>query len=100
MDKEARASGLRWRQIAASEVLWAAWNGEYAAFHRPSGKTHFFNETGARLIREVLIEPGTVTDAARALAGCSDDETCDDAFFDHVAALMNRLDQIGFIEPA
>lgn len=81
-------------------MLRAEWNGEFAVYHRPSGKTHFLNEAGARLIDEILTRPRTIEEAARALAGCTDGEDCDPEYVRRVAEMIARLEQIGFVDPA
>lgn len=94
------ASSRQWRAVDSDRYIVAGHNGEYAVYHRPSGKTHFLNEAGLALITEILAEPRTVESAARMLAGCNDDEDCEHEFIVTVAQTMSRLAQTGFIYPA
>jgi PqqD family protein of HPr-rel-A system len=100
MAKSASESDRPRRSASSNDLLWATWNDEHAVFHRPSGKTHFLNDTGARLIQEILTKPKSVDDAARALAGASVGDDCDAEFIQQVDETMQRLEQIGLIEPA
>jgi PqqD family protein of HPr-rel-A system len=89
----------RWRATEASATLWAEWDGEYVAYHAPSGRTHLLNAASALLIREVLREPRSGIDAATELAGLQG-TTADEEFVDSVASLLLRLDETGLIEAA
>jgi hypothetical protein len=57
----------RWIASPAAEFAWADWSDGHVLHHRPSGKTHFLNEAGAALLREMLANPGEAFEADPAL---------------------------------
>lgn len=59
----------RWIAPPAAEFAWADWSDGHVLHHRPSGKTHFLNEAGAALLREMLANPGEAFEADPALYG-------------------------------
>ena len=59
----------RWRAPPAAEFAWADWRDGHVLHHRPSGKTHFLNEAGAALLREMLANPAQDFEAEPALQG-------------------------------
>lgn len=91
---------VKWRSISPDRYLVAGWNGEFAVYHRPSGKTHFLNDAGLLLISDILTRPQTIENAARELSGCKPNESCDPEYVREVAKTIARLYQIGFLEPA
>lgn len=67
-DPENAPVGVRgWRAAPAGQFVWAHWGDGHALFHRPSGKTHFLNEAGASLLRELLAAPGDPFEADPSL---------------------------------
>lgn len=52
-----------------AQFAWAHWSDGHVLYHRPSGKTHFLNEAGAALLRELLANPAETFDADPALQG-------------------------------
>lgn len=93
------APALRWRSAPDSEILWVAWNDDYIAYHRPSGKTHFLNAATFDLLDKVLREPrdvaGSLTELAR-LRGAEPDLTQRS----YMAGLLVRLEQLGLVRRA
>lgn len=67
-DSHANAA-LRWRAAPAAQFSWADWSDGHVLYHRLSGKTHFLNEAGATLLRELLADPGEAFEADESLHG-------------------------------
>jgi PqqD family protein of HPr-rel-A system len=87
----------RWRAASPEDLVWVDWGAQCALYHRPSGKTHFINETTAKLLRDVLNEPASVGDVCSALglpAG-PDDE---DGSVTEIGALIERLEALGLLQ--
>lgn len=80
-------SGIRtgarvaWRASPAEHYSWASWPDGEVLYHRPSGKTHFLNASGAELLRQLLAAPGQSFEA-------------DDALLE----LLLRMEALGLVE--
>ena len=57
-----------WRSNAA-DCLWAEFDDNYVVYHRPSGKTHFLNAAGHRLLTEILTSACQTATIAAKLVG-------------------------------
>jgi hypothetical protein len=62
-------AALRWKAAPAAQFAWADWSDGHVLYHRPSGKTHFLNEAGASLLRELLAAPSEAFEADESLRG-------------------------------
>nr|PZN76254.1 MAG: hypothetical protein DIU56_14660 [Pseudomonadota bacterium] len=89
----------RWIAADGADLRWSAWNGNYVLYHRPSGKTHFLNDSSWILLNEVLREPRSLTEIAASLAGMRGVPP-EDELRSYVAELMMRLEEIGLVERA
>lgn len=96
-DPTAAPDRLRYRAAAAETLLWHDCGGEFAAFHRPSGKTHFLNLPSAQLLRSVLTEPRTAAAAADRLAAEAGG-VADAGYRGEIQAVLERLEQLGLVE--
>lgn len=95
-----RATGaIEWRAVPGDRIRWAELEGDYVAYHRPSGKTHLLNAASAALLREILVSPRNADAAAEALAA-RESSSSDAAFAAHVAGLIERLEELGLVERA
>ena len=56
MESDQISDASVWRSSAA-DCVWAIYGDDYVVFHRPSGKTHFLNAAGHRLLTEILDRP-------------------------------------------
>ena len=57
----------QWCASPAEDLLWAAWDGEYIVFHRPSGKTHLLNDVSHWLLTDFLRAPRSIAEIAGAM---------------------------------
>lgn len=87
----------RWHAAEPSATLWAEWDGEFVAYHGPSGRTHLLNAASELLITRVLRNPRTGTESAVELAALLG-VTASDEFVTGVVSLLFRLDELGLIE--
>lgn len=85
-----------WRSNA-EDCVWAHYDDDYVVFHRPSGKTHFLNAAGYRLLTEILERPeGTTAIATRlASSGGSEPGTLDE---EEVHAMLVRFEYLGLVD--
>ena len=86
-----------WRARSPDEIVWAHFDEDYVAFHRPSGKTHFLNAASHLLICEILTEARDLD----AIAGefVMDEDGGDPAA--HIAqmrSMLDHLENLGLVE--
>jgi len=92
------SSSLRsWRARSPHEIVWAHFDEDYVAFHRPSGKTHFLNASSYLLICEVLTE---ARDLDAIIGGFVTDENDSDpaAYVGKMRAMLDHLENLGLVE--
>jgi len=95
---ESTAPGeTRWRSGPAHELVWSDLGDTYVAYHKPSGRTHFFNVATADLLEHVLAEPCSARAAAEKLAA-HQDAAADTAFVATVAESLAHLAHLGLIK--
>ena len=97
MNDATTAEETRWRARPGHDLVWSQLGDTYVAYHRPSGRTHFFNAATADLIEHVLGVPRTVRAAADELAA-REEAAADAAFVAAVADTLARLAHLGLIE--
>ena len=81
----------------AADCVWANYPDSYAVFHRPSGKTHFLNAAGYRLITEILERPGDTASIAAELAVAGAEESSP-LNVDEVHAMLVRFEYLGLVD--
>lgn len=86
----------RYRTAAAALLIWAEFDGSYVLFHRPSGKTHFLNESSAFLLLQVLQEPRTAEEATEELL-TGQVAPIDPSQHQYVRELLRRFGELGII---
>ena len=97
MSSEQLASLPKWRSRSADEFVWAVFDKDYVAYHRPSGKTHLLNAASQLLVCDILSEP-------RGLSAIADEFTSDatnnhpDIYLEQMKAMLDRLEHLGLIE--
>lgn len=89
----------RWRRIDPADLSWVSWDGAYAVYHRPAGKTHFVNAATALLVSEGSREPFDAAQAC-ALLAAADGPATDPSFQQDVVATLMRLEELGLVDPA
>jgi PqqD family protein of HPr-rel-A system len=89
----ATTAAPQWRAAPRQQLTWADLEGEFAVYHRPSGKTHFLNAASAQLIQEVLVAPRTARSAAASLAGGEAQRD----YVELVTGLLLRLEELGLV---
>jgi PqqD family protein of HPr-rel-A system len=98
MSGSTRVEEARWRAGPANELVWSELGTDYVAYHRPSGRTHFFNAATAVLLEHVLAVPRTAAAAADELAA-REHAAIDADFVAAVADSLAHLASLGLIEP-
>ena len=81
----------------AADCVWANYDNDYVIFHRPSGKTHFLNSAGYRLLTEILERPAVTASIAASLAGTSAEET-GPLNVDEVHEMLVRFEYLGLVD--
>jgi PqqD family protein of HPr-rel-A system len=96
MESDQISDASVWRS-SATDCVWAVYGDDYVVFHRPSGKTHFLNAAGHRLLTEILDRPDhTPSIAARlASAGGGEPGTLDE---EDVHAMLVRFEYLGLVD--
>jgi len=96
MESGQLSDASEWRSNAA-DCVWVGYGDNYVVFHRPSGKTHFLNAAGYRLLTEILDRPyRTSAIAARlASAGSGEPEALDR---EEVYAMLARFEYLGLVD--
>lgn len=94
---QASSSHKWWRARSPDEIVWAHFDEDYVAFHRPSGKTHFLNAPSYRLICEILTE---ARDLDAIIGGFVTDENDSDpaAHVGKMRAMLDHLENLGLVE--
>ena len=90
---------LRWRSCSQGSLVWRTWGAESVVYHRPSGKTHFVNESSRWLMTDVLREPKSVEDIVAVFAPAGADPDSNELHAE-VGALLARLEYLGLIDRA
>jgi PqqD family protein of HPr-rel-A system len=90
-------AGSTWRAVPAPDLIWAEVDGQFVAYHRASGKTHFLNAPAAALLRSVLVAPKTAATATEELAAMQGAHT-DASFNAAVSQLLGHLEHLGLVE--
>ena len=85
-----------WHAPETDDILWAEWDDEFIAFHRPSGKTHLLNAASEALLTRILSEPKTSRDIVRELT-CESDRTVGDGLVAGIDDLLMRLEELGLV---
>ena len=97
MSSQRLASLPKWRSRSPDEIVWAVFDQDYIAYHRPSGKTHFLNAASQLLVCDILNEP-------RGLSAIADEFTSEvtnghpDVYLEQMKAMLDRLEHLGLIE--
>lgn len=88
--------GAEWRQGSEDECIWVDCDDAFVVYHRPSGKTHLMNAASSRLLRDVLVEPMSLSEIAVALA--EDQEKPSDEYLRSLQFMLQRFEQLGLVE--
>ena len=90
----------RWCAPIPESIVWTAWDdGQYIAFHRPSGITHQVNAATATLITELLAKPQNAESIARYFEQANS-EVDWSTHLDEILAMLTRLEQLGLVDRA
>lgn len=90
-------SGTGWKIFEEGALHWEQWGEQYALYDALSGETHLLPAFSARLLQLLSVNPRSVDELAAEL--CADsDETCDQAFLEHVSQLLEQLQVAGLTE--
>ena len=85
-----------WRSNA-EDCVWAIYDDDCVVFHRPSGKTHFLNAAGYRLLNVILETPERTSVIAAKLSGSvgGGPSTLDEG---EVHAMLVRFEYLGLVD--
>jgi PqqD family protein of HPr-rel-A system len=86
----------RYRTADGTQLVWAELDGDFALYHRPSGKTHFLNVSSAYLLLTVLQQPRTVAEAAALLLEQQVDPVTDTQS-EYLDDLLRRFAELGIV---
>ena len=77
--------------------MWAKFDDDYVAYHRPSGKTHFLNAASQLLICAILTEPRDLAAIANEFASDRTDGNVD-AYLEQMKAMLDHLETLGLVD--
>ena len=83
-----------WCVPDTDDILWAQWDDDFIAFHRPSGRTHLFNAASEVLLTRILVESKTTTEVVRELT-FDDHGAFEDGLEAEIYALLTHLEELG-----
>ena len=86
-----------WRARLPDEFIWAHFDADYIAFHRPSGKTHFLNAASHLLIVEVLTRARDL-DAIVSEFVSNEDNDDPAAYVEQMRAMLDHLENLGVVD--
>lgn len=89
------ACAPRWHATDPTTIRWERFGDHYAAYHRPSGKTHFLNGASRTLLCDILSEPKPERQVAAEFAGDGDELPAE--FGDELRAMLERFEQLGLV---
>lgn len=88
-----------WKAADASLMVWAEFGDDCVLFHRPSGKTHFVNQTTRELLS--AMQHRSMTTAQIALAyGAEGGSVADAAADEQITATLLRFEALGLLRRA
>ena len=91
------SSANRWRSRAPDEIVWFDIAPDFVAFHRPSGKTHFFNAASKLLLTDTLLESADLPSILAAISSGSMDEMAED-FRQQMIVMLEHFESLGLVE--
>ena len=94
MSNETLIVDSRWRVRKKDGLVWAAFDNDFVAFQRQSGKTHFLNEASYRLLTEVLESPKDLDEIAADLGGFDASEATAD-YMRQLRGILGHLEGNG-----
>jgi len=97
LSMEQVSSSPKWRSRSSSQIVWAIFDQDYVAFHRPSGKTHFLNEASYLLISEILAEPQSLDTIVREFVS-GEDEANPAPYASQMRAMLDHLEDFGLVD--
>jgi PqqD family protein of HPr-rel-A system len=87
----------RWRARSPDEIVWAHFDEDYVAFHRPSGKTHFLNAASHLLVCEILTDARDL-DAIVSEFVADEHDGGPTAFVAQMRTMLDHLENLGLVE--
>jgi len=92
------SSPPKWRCAKSpDEIVWAHFDEDYVAFHRPSGKTHFLNAASHRLICEILTKAQDLDEIVGEFVVDENDRD-PAAHVGKMRAMLDHLENLGLVE--
>lgn len=85
----------RWQACPGDDFVWVEFDGDYVAFHRPSGKTHLLNPVSEALLTEILREPRGVDAVVAALGGAPEGGEVE--YIAEIVAMLDRFEELGLV---
>jgi PqqD family protein of HPr-rel-A system len=86
-----------WLAGSPADIRWARWDGDFVAYHCPSGKTHLLNAASELLITRILSEVKTTSEIVEELASLQS-RPIDSTYTESIVKLVERLEQLGLID--
>lgn len=87
-----------WKVSGAGGLRWRCWDGEYIVFNPLTGDTHLLDVVAGGVLMDIVAGPAC-TDALIGRAADFLDVDRDRALSSHVTNILERLDELGLVEP-
>jgi PqqD family protein of HPr-rel-A system len=88
--------GELWQGPAPGELLWEAWDTEYAVFCNATGDTHILSELPAEVLRQLTSAPSSTRELATRIAVLYEIDDSEE-WQRKVAAVVQNLHQLDLL---
>ena len=86
-----------WRAAQPDSMVWAHWNDDFIAYHKPSGLTHFLNAASKSLLTETLAQTSNTAAIVEKFLSPGG-KSSSSSHPDEILAMLERLEQLGLVE--
>ena len=98
-DSRQHAPNPHWKSVPATDIAWVGWDGSYAGYHRPSGRTHFLNGSSYSLVTDFLRSAQDLDSVLDSIASGQEPQARE-SLRHEVLELLEQLEHVGLIEKA
>lgn len=88
-----------WKVTGGGQLQWRFWQGDYVVFNPLSGNTHLLDIVAGKVLMAVLADQ-VATDVLSEQISTFLEVEPDAKLLAHVTSVLEKLDELGLIEPA
>lgn len=82
----------------AGKLRWRCWDGEYVVFNPLTGDTHLLDVAAGGVLMDIVAGPATTDELVGRAADFLDVDS-DPALLAYIKNILQRLDELGLVEP-